>query len=176
MALPSVSQGAFPHGSMNRNMAMQFMLTMLIIDHLAAVHQCLDVCNEILGVLSQPGHNILVFSKAHMGVDIMCPALLDLVEEGRSFCLGHFLFLFAAHRHPLHMQLQGFGSQGCKDVSEMVLAVWQDVVEEEPVLQGMLKYREGVVGIFGVLVIDWQVDGCYPSHQCTRNGISCGLG
>ena len=40
------------------HMAMQFMLMMLIIDHLAAVHQCLDECNKILGVLSQHGHNI----------------------------------------------------------------------------------------------------------------------
>ena len=40
------------------DMAMQFVLMMLIIDHLAAVHQCLDACNEILGVLSWPGHNI----------------------------------------------------------------------------------------------------------------------
>ena len=29
-------------------MAMQFMLAMLITDHLAVVHQCLDVCNKIL--------------------------------------------------------------------------------------------------------------------------------
>ena len=48
------------------NMAMQFMLMMLIIDHHAAVHQCLDACNEILGVLSWPGHNIFEFSKVHM--------------------------------------------------------------------------------------------------------------
>ena len=40
------------------NMAMQFVLTMLIIDHLVVVHQCLDACNEILGVISWPGHNI----------------------------------------------------------------------------------------------------------------------
>ena len=32
----------------------QFVLTMPIVDHLAAVHQCLDACNEILGVLSWP--------------------------------------------------------------------------------------------------------------------------
>ena len=29
--------------------AMQFVLAMLIIGHLAVVHQCLDACNEILG-------------------------------------------------------------------------------------------------------------------------------
>ena len=72
-----------------------------------------------------------------MGVDIMCHSLLDLVEEGRSFCLGHVLFLFAAHRHPLCMHLQGFDSQGCKDISEVGLAIRHDAVEEEPVLQGM---------------------------------------
>ena len=125
---------------------MQFMLAMLNIDHLAVVHQCLDACNEILGVLSWPGHNNFELSKVHIGVDVMCHALLDSVKEGRSFHLGHFLFLFAACRHPLHMYLQGFGSQGCKDVPEVVLIVWQDAVEEEPVLQGMPKYREGVVG------------------------------
>ena len=78
------------------DMAMQFVLMMLIIDHLAAVHQCLDACNKILRVLSWPGHNIFKFSEAHMGVDIMCHALLDLVKEGRSFRLGCFLFLFTA--------------------------------------------------------------------------------
>ena len=130
-------------------MARQFVLMMLIIDHLAAVHQCCDACYEILGVLSWPSHNILEFSKVHMGVDIMCHSLLDLVEEGRNFCLGHFLFLLTASRHPLCIHLQGFGSEGCKDISEVVLAVWWDAVEEEPVLQGMLKYGEGVVGILG---------------------------
>ena len=118
---------------------MQLMLLVLIIDHFVVVHQCLYVCNEILGVLSQHGHNILKFSKAHMDVDVMCHSLLDSVEEGRSFCLGCSLFLFAASRHPLHMHLQGFGSQGCKDVLEVVLTIRCDVVEEEPVLQGMLK-------------------------------------
>ena len=158
------------------DMAMQFMLTMLIIDHLTEVHQCLDAYNEILGVLSQPGHNIFEFSKVHMGIDVLCHSLLDWVEEGRSFCLGHFLFLFAAHRHPLCMHLQGFGSQGCKDISEVVLTVWQDAVEEEPVLQGIPKYGEGVMGIMGVPILDGQADGSCPSHQCTSNGISCGLG
>ena len=156
------------------NMATQFVLMMLIIDHLTAVHQCLDACNEILGVLSSPGHNIFKFSKMHMGVDV-CHSLLDLVEEGRSFYLGCFLFLFAAGRHPLCMHLQGFGSQGSKDVSEVVLAVQQDVVEEKPVLQDMQKYGEGVIGILGVPVVDGQVDGCHPSCQCTSSGIGGGL-
>ena len=93
---------------------MQFVLMVLIIDHLAAVHQCLDACNKILGVLSQPGHNIFEFSKVHMGVDIVCHSLLYSVEEGRSFYLGHFLFLFAAGWHPLCMHFQGFGSQVAK--------------------------------------------------------------
>ena len=156
--------------------AMQLMLSVLIIDHLAAVHQCLDACDEILGVLSQPGHNIFEFSKVHMGVNIKCHSLLDSVGEGRSFHLGHFLFLFAVYRHPLCMHLQGFGSQGCKDVSEVVLAVRCDAVEEKPVLQGMPEYGEGVVGIFRVPVIGGQADGCSSSHQCTGYGISCGLG
>ena len=74
------------------DMAMQFVLMMLIIHHLAAVHWCLDMCNETLGVLSQPGDNIFEFSKVHIGVDVMCHSLLDLVKEGRSFHLGCFLF------------------------------------------------------------------------------------
>ena len=158
------------------NTAMQLVLTVLIIDHLTAVHQCLDACNEILGVLSQTGHNIFEISKVHMGVDIVCHSLLDSVEEGRNFCLGCYLFLFAASRHPLCMHLQGFGSQGYKDVSEMVLTVRHDAVEEEPVLQGKPKDGEGVVGIFRVPVIGGQADGCSPSCQHTSNGISCGLG
>ena len=111
-----------------------------------------------------------------MGVDIMCHSLLDSVKEGRSFCLGHFLFLFTANRHPLHMHLQGFGSQGCKDISEVVLTVRHDAVEEEPVLQGTPKDGEGVVGVLRVPVVGRQADGCCPSCQCTSNGISCGLG
>ena len=93
---------------------MQFVLAMLIIDHLAVVHQCHDVCDKILGVLSWPGHNVIEFFKVHMGVDIMCHSLLDSVEEGRSFCLGHFLFLFTASRHPMCMHLQGFGPRAAK--------------------------------------------------------------
>ena len=91
------------------------------------------------------GHHILEFSKVHMGVDIMCHSLLDSVQEGRRFCLDHFLFLFAAHMHPLHRHLQGFGSQGCKEISEVVLTVRHDAVEEEPVLQDMPKDGEGVI-------------------------------
>ena len=127
---------------------MQLIFLVLIINHLAAVHQCLDACDEILGVLSWPGYNILEFSEVHMGVDIVCHSLLDSVKEGRSFHLGHSLFLFTAGRQTLCMHLQGFGSQGCKDVSEVVLAVRCDAVEEEPVLQGMLEYGERVVCIF----------------------------
>ena len=52
--------------------AMQYMLTILIIDHLAAVHQYLDACDKILGVLSWPGYNIFEFSKMYMGVDMSC--------------------------------------------------------------------------------------------------------
>ena len=132
---------------------MQLVLSVLIIDHLAAVYQCLDTCDEILGVLSWPGHNILEFSKVHMGVDVVCHSLLDSVEEGRSFHLGHSPFLLIASRHPLCMHLQGFGSQGCKDVLEIVLAVRHDAVEEEPVLQGMPKYGERVVCILQVPVV-----------------------
>ena len=158
------------------NMAMQFMLAMLIIDNLATVHQGLDACNEILGVLSWPGYNLFKFSKMHIGADIMCHSLLDSVKEGRSFCLGHFLFLFAASWHPLCMHFQGFGSQGCKDIPEVVLAIWQNAVEEEPVLKGMAKYGERMIGILGIPVIDWQADGGHPSCQCTSNGICGGLG
>ena len=158
------------------NMAMQLMLTVLIIDHLTVVHQGLDAFNEILGVLFQPGHNIFKFSEVHMGVDVVCHSQVYSVKEGRSFHLGRSLFLFAAGRHPLCIHLQGFGSQGCKNVLEVVLAVRCDVVEEEPVLQGMLKYGERVVCIFLVPVVDGQADGCSSSYQCTSNGISCGLG
>ena len=158
------------------DMAMQLVLLVLFIYHFAAVYQCLDACDEILGVLSQPGHNILESSKAHMGVDVMCHSLLDSVKEGRSFCLGHSLFLFAAGRHPLCMHLQGFSSQGCKDTSKMVLTVRCDAVGEEPVLRGMPKDGERVVCIFQVPVIDGQADGCCSSCQHTCNGIGCGLG
>ena len=158
------------------NTVMQLMLMVLIIDHLAAVHQGLDACNKNLEILSQPGHTIFEFSKAHMGVDIVCHSLVYSVKEGRSFCLGHSLFLFAASRHPLCMHLQGFGSQGCKNVSEVVLAVRHDVVEEDPVLQGMPKYGQRMICIFQVPVMDGQVDGCSSSSQCAGNGIGCGLG
>ena len=94
----------------------------------------------------------------HMGVDVVCHSLLDTVEEGRSFCLGHLLFLFAASWHPLCMHFQGLGTQGCKNISEVVLAVRWNPVEEEPVLQGMAKYGEGVVCILGVPVVDRQAD------------------
>ena len=130
------------------NTVMQLMLAVVIVDHLTVVHQGLDACNEIFGVLSQPDHNIFEFSEAHMGVDIVCHSLVYLVEEGRSFCLGCSLFLFAAGGHPLCMHLQAFGSQGCKNISEVVLAVRHDAVEEEPVLQGTPKYGERVVCIF----------------------------
>ena len=96
------------------NGAMQLVLAVLIIDHLAVVHQCLDVCDEILGVLSWPGHNIFEFSKAHMGVDIMCHSLVYSVKEGRGFCLGHSLFLFTTSRNPLYMHLQGFVPRAAK--------------------------------------------------------------
>ena len=85
--------------------AMQLVLLVLIIDHLTVVHQCLDACDEILGVLSWPGYDILEFSEVHMGIDVMCHSLLYFVEEGGSFHLGHSPFLFIACRHPLHMHL-----------------------------------------------------------------------
>ena len=157
------------------DMAMQLMLVVLIIDHFAAVHQCLDACDDILGVLSQPGYDILEFSKVHMGVDMVYHSLVYSVKEGRSFCLGCSLFLFIASRHPLHMHLQGFGSQGCKDELEVVLAVRHDAVEE-PVLQGMPENGERVVCIFQVPVVDGQADGCSSSCQHTCDGIGCGLG
>ena len=158
------------------DMATQLVFSVLIIDHLAVVHQCLDACNKILAVLSQPGYDILKFSKVHMGVDVMCHSLLYSVEEGRSFHLGCSLFLFAASRHPLCMHLQGFGSQGYQDILEVVITVRHDAVEEEPVLQGMLKNGERVVWVFRVPVIDGQADGCSSNCQHASNGISCGLG
>ena len=78
--------------------------------------------------------------------------------------------------HCVCVHLQGFGSQGCKDISQVVLTVQHDAVEEDPVLQGMLKYGEGVVGIFGVPVVGRQADGCSSGSKYTDNGISCGLG
>ena len=72
------------------DMVMQFMLVMFIIDHLTVVHQYLDACDKILGVLSWPGHDIFEFSKMHMGVDIVCHSLLDSVKEGRSYALVAF--------------------------------------------------------------------------------------
>ena len=68
------------------------------------------------------------------------------------------------------MHFQGFGSQGCIDIPEVVLAIWQNAVEEEPVLQGMAKYGERVIGILGIPVVDGQADGCHPSCQCTSDG------
>ena len=44
------------------NTLAQLVLLLFIVDHLAVVHQCFDVCNKILGVLSGPGYNILKFS------------------------------------------------------------------------------------------------------------------
>ena len=158
------------------DMVMQLVLLVLIIDHFAAVHQFLDACNKIFGVLSWSDHNILQFSEVHVGVDVMCHSLLYSVKEGRSFCLGFSLFLFAASRHLLHMHLQGFGSQGSRDVLEVVLAVRHVADEEEPVLQDMPKDGEGVVCIFRVPVVDTQVDGGNSSCQHACNGISCGLG
>ena len=96
-----------------------------------------------------------------MGVDIVCHSLLDLVEEGRSFCLGRFLFLFTAHRHPLCMHIKGFWFQGLqRHILRWSSLSRQDAVEEEPVLQGMPKYGKGVVGIFGVPFVGGQADGC----------------
>ena len=63
-----------------------------------------------------------------------------------------------------------------KDISEVVLTVQWDEVEEEPVLQDMAKYGEGVIGILGIPVIDGQADGSCPSCQCTSDGIGSGLG
>ena len=133
--------------------------------------------HEILGVISWPGHNIFEFSEVHMGVDMSCVIPCWIwSRKVEAFTLVTFWFLFAAGRHPLCMYLQGFGSQGCKDVSEVVLSVWWNAVEEEPVHQGMPEYEEGVIGILGIPVVDGQADGCHPSCQHTSNGIGSGLG
>ena len=70
----------------------------------------------------------------------------------------------------------GIWFPGLQNISEAVLTVWWDAVEEEPVLQGMAKYGEGVIGILGIPVADGQADGCCPSCQHTSNGVSSGLG
>ena len=61
---------------------------MLVIDHLAVVHQGLDACmtrswgsSPSLATISSN------FTKVHMGIDVVCHSLLDTVEEGRSFGL-----------------------------------------------------------------------------------------
>ena len=126
---------------------MQLVLMVLIIDHLAAVHQCLGACDEILGVLSWPGHNIFKFSEVHMGVDIMCHSLVYSVEEGRSFCLGHSVPLCCQQASIAHAS-SGILFPGCKDILEVVLAVRSNAAEEETVLQCMPKYGERVVCIF----------------------------
>ena len=122
--------------------AMQLILSLLIIDHLTVVHQCLDACNKILEVLSQPGYNILEFYEAHIGVDIMCHSLLYSVEEGGRFCLGHSPFLFIACRHPLCMHFQDLVPRATKMYQRCSLLSGHDVVEEEPVLQGMPKMEK----------------------------------
>ena len=53
----------------------------------------------------------------------------------------HCLQASIAHASP------GIWFPGCKDLSEVVFAVQCDAGEEEPVLQGMPKDGEGVVGI-----------------------------
>ena len=58
----------------------------------------------------------------------------------------------------------------------MVLTVRWNAVKEEPVLQGMAKYGEGVVCILGVPVVDGQAYGGCPSCQCTGNSICSDLG
>ena len=121
------------------DMLAQLMLSVFIVDHLAAVCQCFNACNNILGVLSWPGYNILKFPEAYMWVDVVCHSLLYLIKESGSFCLGCSSFLFISSRHPLCMYLQGFGSQGCKDVLEVILSVSCFVVEKEPVLQSASK-------------------------------------
>ena len=72
------------------DMAMQFVLAVLITDHLSAVHQCLDACDEILGVLSWPGYNLLEFSKMHMGVDVMCHSCWIWSRKAEAFALVAF--------------------------------------------------------------------------------------
>ena len=138
MALPWVSQGSFP--------SWQYAWT--IRQHSLCL-QCssLIILQWSISVLmhamrswgSSPSLAAISSSspRSTWMLNVMCQSLLDSVKEGRSFYLGCFLFLFTAGRHPLCMHLQGFGSQGCKDISEVVLTVWWDAVEEEPVLQGM---------------------------------------
>ena len=148
-----VKELSFMAIGMDNTSAQLVLLVFIIIEHLTEVHQCFDACNKILGVLSRPGHNILEFSQSYMGVDIMCHSLLYLVKESGSFSLGCSLFLFISSRHPLCMHLQGFCSQGCKDVLEVILTLSCNAVEKEPILQGASKNGEGVICIFQVPVI-----------------------
>ena len=100
-----------------------------------------------------------------------------LSRKAEAFALVTLCSSLLPCRHPLCMHLQGFGSQGCKEVSEVVLTVRCDADEEESVFQGMsLKDGERVVCVFQVPVIDGQADGWSSSCQCTGNGVSCGLG
>ena len=43
------------------NTATQLVLLVFIVDHLAVVHQCFDVCNKVLRDLSRPGYKVLKF-------------------------------------------------------------------------------------------------------------------
>ena len=72
------------------NMATQFVLTVLIIDHLTVVHQCLDVCDKILRVLSWPGYSIFKFSKVHMGVELWVIPCLIQSRKTEAFTLVTF--------------------------------------------------------------------------------------
>ena len=93
------------------DMAMQLMLSVFIIDHLAAVHQCLDACNEILGSspsLATTSSSSLRCTWVLASCVIPCCILL---RKGEAFTLVAPKFLFVASRHPLCMHLQGFSSQ-----------------------------------------------------------------
>ena len=54
------------------------------------------------------------------------------------------VFVMAATHsaHHIYMHVQGFGSQGCEDISEVILTVSCNAVEKEPVLQGATKMEK----------------------------------
>ena len=74
------------------------------------------------------------------------------------------------------MHPQGFGSQGCEDISEVILNVNCNAVEKEPVLQGVSENGQRVIGIFQVPVVGGHADECISNHECTRHSISYGFG